>query len=71
MVVRKNSDLYTSKYESIIFVGYVNLEIAKPCLQNFCESNCYKRPIKTPTGVKNLENSSNLDLILASNSCSL
>ena len=69
-MARRNSDLYITEYESIIFVGYVNLEIAKLCVQNVCKSYNQKCLIKTPIGVKNLENSSNLDLILRSDSYS-
>ena len=54
-ILRKNLDLYSSQYESIIIIGDLN---------NFCNAYDLRSLIKEPTRFKNPKNPSCIDLIL-------
>lgn len=51
----------------MILVGDFNVEINETCMQLFCESYELKSLIREPTGYKNLESSSCIDLIMTNN----
>ena len=63
-MLRKSLYLYSAHYENTILLGDFNVNIDDPNMESFCESHRFKRLIRDPTGFKNTENSSCIDLIL-------
>ena len=63
-MIRKNLDLYSSNYESIILVGDFNSEINDKCMNDFCESYNLSSLIRESSCYKNPENPSCIDLFL-------
>ena len=60
----KNTDLYLTKYDHLLFLGDFNAGVEDSSVKNFCSSYNLTSMINRPTCFKNPENPSCIDLIL-------
>ena len=73
----KNTDLYLTKYDKILFFGDFNAGVEDSSVKNFCSSYNLTSMINRPTSYKNPEKPSCIDLILTNcprnfqNSCAI
>ena len=73
----KNTDLYLTKYDHLLFLGDLNAGVEDSSVKNFCSSYNFTSMINRPTCFKNPENPSCIDLILTNcprsfqNSCTI
>ena len=73
----KNTDLYLTKYDHLLFLGDLNAGVEDSSVKNFCSSYNFTSMINRPTCFKNPENPSCIDLILTNcprsfqNSCAI
>ena len=63
-IITKTLDTYYGKYENVVFLGDVNAGIEETTMESFCESYNLTNLTKQPTGLKNPEEHSCIDLIL-------
>ena len=57
-------DMFSSKYERVLFIGDFNCEVSDIALSSFCDDNKLKSLIKSPTCYKNPVNPKCIDLML-------
>ena len=73
----KNTDLYLTKYDQLLFLGDFNVGVEDSSVKNFCSSYNLTSMINRPTCYKNPEKPSCIDLILTNcprsfqNSCTI
>ena len=60
----KNTDLYLTKSDHLLFLGDFNAGVEDSSVKNFCSSYNLTSMINRPTCFKNPENPSCIDLIL-------
>ena len=60
----KNTDLYLTKYDQLLFLGDFNAGVEDSSVKNFCSSYNLTSMINRPTCYKNPEKPSCIDLIL-------
>ena len=60
-VLRRSLGLYSTKYDNLMVIGDLNVEVNQECMKFFCETYDLSSLIKVPTFYKNL---SWIDLIL-------
>ena len=63
-VLSKNIDIYTTKYDNLLFLGDFNAGLEDASIKNFCLAYSLTSMINKPTCYKNPEKSSCIDLIL-------
>ena len=66
----KSTDLCTSKYEHLLFLGDFNARIEDISVKNFCNSFNLTSMVNKPTCDKNPNKLSCLDLVLTNHPCS-
>ena len=57
-------DQYLPNYENLLMLGDWNSAVTEENMTNFCEMYGLDNMIKEPTGFKNTENPSSIDVIL-------
>ena len=62
-VLSKSIDVFTSKYDNLLFIGDFNAGLEDTSVKNFCRSYNLTSMINQPTCYKNPERPSNIDLI--------
>ena len=62
--LRKNADLYLTKYDQFLFLGDFNAGVEDSSVKNICSSYNLTGMINRPTSFKNLEKPSCVDVIL-------
>ena len=73
----KNTDLYLTKYDQLLFLGDFNAGVEDSCVKNFCSSYNLTSMINKPRCYKNPEKGSCIDIILTNcprsfqNSCAI
>ena len=73
----KNTNLYLTKYDHLLFLGDFNAGVEDSSVENFCSSYNFTSMINRPTCFKNSENPSCIDLMLTNcprsfqNSCAI
>ena len=73
----KNTDIYLTKYDQLLFIGDFNAGIEDASMKNFCSSYNLRSMINKPTCFKNPDKPSCIDLILTNcsrsfqNSCAI
>ena len=60
----KNTDIYLSKYDQLLFIGDFNAGVEDASMKNFCSSYNLSSMINKPTCFKNPDRPSCIDLIL-------
>ena len=63
-VLSKNIDVYTTKYDNLLFLGNFNAGLEEASIKNFCLAYSLTIMINKPTYYKNLEIVSCIDVIL-------
>ena len=58
----KNTDLYLTKYDQLLFLGNFNAGVEDSSVNNFCSSYNLTSMINRPTCFKNPEKPSSIDL---------
>ena len=68
-VLSKSIDIYTTKYDSLLFWGDFNAELEDVSIKKFCLAYSLTTMINKPTCFKNPEKPSCIDLILTNCPC--